>query len=36
VMRRYMQEVGNRYDNLSEFLPIFPSQLRVAKKIVKS
>lgn len=36
VMRRYLQEVGNRYDNLSEFLPIFPSQLRVAKKIVKS
>lgn len=36
VMRRYLQEVGNRYDNLIEFLPIFPSQLRVAKKIVKS
>lgn len=37
VMRRYLQEVGgNRYNNLSEFLPIFPSQLRVAKKIVKS
>lgn len=35
VMRRYLQEVGNRYDNLIEFLPIFPSQLRVAKRIVK-
>lgn len=36
VMRRYMSEVGNRYNNLIEFLPIFPTQLRVAKKIVKS
>lgn len=36
VLRRYMSEVGNRYDNLIEFLPIFPSQLRVAKRIVKS
>lgn len=35
VMRRYLQEVGNRYDNLIEFLPIFPSQLRVAKRIAK-
>lgn len=36
VMRRYLSEVGNRYDNLIEFLPIFPAQLRVAKRIVKS
>jgi len=36
VMRRYLQEVGNRYENLIEFLPIFPAQLRVAKRIVKS
>ena len=36
VMRRFLQEVGNRYENLSEFLPIFPAQLRVAKRIVKS
>ena len=36
VMRRYLQEVGNRYDSLAEFLPIFPAQLRVAKRIVKS
>ena len=36
VLRRYLQEVGNRYDNLIEFLPIFPAQLRVAKRIVKS
>ncbi len=35
VMRRYLQEVGNRYENLIEFLPIFPAQLRVAKRIVK-
>ncbi len=34
VMRRYLKEVGNRYDNLIEFLPIFPKQLRVAQKIV--
>lgn len=36
VLRRYLSEVGNRYNNLIEFLPIFPSQLRVAKRIVKS
>lgn len=34
VMRRYLQEVGNRYQNLLEFLPVFPKQLRVAQKIV--
>lgn len=36
VLRRYLGEVGNRYANLIEFLPIFPAQLRVAKRIVKS
>ena len=35
VLRRYLQEVGKRkYNNLAEFLPFFPVQLRVAKKIV--
>lgn len=35
VMRRYLQEVGNeKYNNLIEFLPIFPKQLRVAQRIV--
>ena len=36
VMRRYLQEVGKggKYSNLIEFLPFFPRQLRVAKKIV--
>ena len=34
VMRRYLKEVGGRYSNLLEFLPIFPKQLRVAQKIV--
>jgi hypothetical protein len=35
VLRRYLQEVGNnKYSNLIEFLPIFPRQLRVARKIV--
>ena len=36
VMRRYLQEVGKggKYNNLIEFLPFFPIQLRVAKKIV--
>ena len=36
VMRRYLQEVGGgKYDNLIEFLPFFPKQLRVAQKIVR-
>jgi hypothetical protein len=36
VMRRYLQEVGgDKYNNLIEFLPIFPKQLRVAQKIVR-
>jgi len=35
VMRRYLQEVGGgKYRNLAEFLPVFPKQLRVARKIV--
>jgi len=34
VLRRYLQEVGNRYEDLLDFLPVFPKQLRVAKKIV--
>ena len=34
VLRRYLQELGNKYENLLDFLPIFPKQLRIAKKIV--
>jgi len=34
VMRRYINEYGNRYHSLADFLSIFPTQLRVAKKIV--
>lgn len=34
VLRRYLQERGNRYESLADFLNVFPSQLRVAKKIV--
>lgn len=34
VLRRYLQEKGNRYATLAEFLVHFPKQLRVAKKIV--
>lgn len=34
VMRRYMQEHGNRFQTLADFLTVFPTQLRVAKKIV--
>lgn len=34
VMRRYLQERGNKYNTLMEFLPLFPKQLRVAKRIV--
>lgn len=34
VLRRYLQEKGNRYNTLAEFLNVFPKQLRVAKKIV--
>jgi hypothetical protein len=35
VMRRYLSELENgRYANLIDFLPVFPKQLRIAKKIV--
>lgn len=36
VMRRYIKEYGTRYTGLADFLSIFPTQLRVAKKIVGS
>ncbi len=35
VLRRYLTErTAGRYNNLLDFLPIFPKQLRVAKRIV--
>lgn len=34
VIRRYLQEHGNKYETLIDFLPVFPAQLRVAKRIV--
>jgi hypothetical protein len=35
VLRRYLQEKGGaKYSTLVEFLPYFPKQLRVAKRIV--
>jgi hypothetical protein len=35
VLRRYLQEKGgSKYASLVEFLPFFPKQLRVAKRIV--
>jgi hypothetical protein len=34
VMRRYLQEHGNKFDSLLDFLPVFPAQLRVARRIV--
>ncbi|MGB1286919.1 MAG: hypothetical protein ACPG7F_10330 [Aggregatilineales bacterium] len=34
VLRRYLQEHGKKYQTLSDFLKVFPRQLRVAKKIV--
>ncbi len=34
VLRRFLQEQGKKYDTLMEFLPLFPKQLRVAKRIV--
>lgn len=34
VLRRYLQEYGNKYHSLLDFLPVFPVQLRVAKKIM--
>lgn len=35
VLRRYLQEKANKFPTLADFLPVFPTQLRVAKKIVK-
>jgi len=34
VLRRYLQERGKKFENLADFLTVFPSQLRVAKRIV--
>jgi hypothetical protein len=35
VLRRYLSELDKgRYTNLIDFLPVFPKQLRIAKKIV--
>ena len=34
VLRRFLQEKGNRYDTLADFLTVFPAQLRVAKRII--
>lgn len=35
VLRRYLSELeSGRYESLLDFLPVFPKQLRVAKKIV--
>lgn len=34
VLRRYLQEHGNKFESLADFLLVFPAQLRVAKKIV--
>lgn len=34
VLRRYLQERGKRYETLADFLSVFPTQLRVAKRIV--
>lgn len=34
VLRRYLQEKGKRYNTLAEFLNVFPTQLRVAKRII--
>ena len=34
VLRRYLQERGNKYESFVDFLPLFPKQLRVAKRMV--
>jgi len=34
VLRRFLQERGNKFNGLIDFLPVFPNQLRVAKRIV--
>ncbi len=36
VLRRYVQELSSgRYQNIVDFLPVFPKQLRVANRIVR-
>lgn len=35
VLRRFLQEKENKFPTLADYLPVFPAQLRVAKKIVK-
>lgn len=34
VLRRFLQEKGKRYNTLADFLTVFPTQLRVAKRII--
>lgn len=34
VLRRFLQEKGNRYETLADFLTVFPIQLKVARRIV--
>lgn len=34
VLRRFLREKGNRYRTFAEFLSVFPTQLRVAKKMI--
>ena len=34
VLRRFLQQKGGKFETLADFLTVFPSQLRVAKKIV--
>jgi hypothetical protein len=34
VLRRYLQEKGHKFNELADFLSVFPAQLRVAKRIV--
>lgn len=34
VLRRFLQQKGNKFETLADFLTVFPAQLRVAKKIV--
>ena len=34
VMRRYMQERGNKFQSISDWVRVFPKQLRVAKRLV--
>lgn len=34
VMRRYMEERGNKYPSITDWVRVFPKQLRVAKRLV--